>query len=306
MSGPVSEIALTESPSMRASMAGRTEALDKVKALALMPDDVHVTTEMIAAYYEVTPEAIKSLVLRHRDELAANGLRTVRGTELREFKRSTEVQPASLSDRVNALTVFTRRTVLNVGMLLAVSPVAKQVRTYLLDAEAPELSRLEILTMAIESERGRLEALVRADVAEKQIAVLEGPARSWDVLASADGDYSVRDSGFILNRDPNIDTGEKRLFAILRNKRMIGKDGRPYANHSARLRLRPRSYPHPESGELIVAKPQVRVTVRGLEYLHRELGGVVNIHHHIAAHQLAIGEIAQLEAAVQLTTDGGA
>ncbi|MEW2137326.1 restriction endonuclease [Streptomyces sp. NPDC005409] len=111
-------------------MLERTHVLDKVKALSLLPDGLHVTTAMVAAYYEVAETAIRQLVQRHREELAANGLAVLRGSELRDF----ESDNLSLSKRRN-LTIYSRRAVLNVGMLLRDSEVARQVRTYLLDAE---------------------------------------------------------------------------------------------------------------------------------------------------------------------------
>ncbi|MER5213950.1 hypothetical protein ABT063_26095 [Streptomyces sp. NPDC002838] len=58
---------------LRDSVLDRTDVLDRVKALSLLPDGMHVTTAMVAAYFEVGLEAIKSLVKDHRAELAANG-----------------------------------------------------------------------------------------------------------------------------------------------------------------------------------------------------------------------------------------
>lgn len=143
----MNEIVLTESRAARSENAGRTDVLDRVKALGLLPDNLHVTTEMVAAYYDVPADSISSVVRRHRDELTENGLRVLRGDELREFK-SSDVRPEHHWDRTAVLTLFTRRTVLNVGMLLVGSEMARAVRRELLNryetpAATPELSLAE-------------------------------------------------------------------------------------------------------------------------------------------------------------------
>jgi len=97
-------------------------------------------------------------------------------------------------------------------------------------------------------------------------------AAAWDVLASAHGDFSVREAAYILNRDPAIDTGQRRLFALLRQWQLIDSRGIPYASHAEHVRLRARTYQHPISGEDRTSE-QVRITARGLAYLHRRLGG---------------------------------
>ncbi|OHV34726.1 hypothetical protein BBK14_33540 [Parafrankia soli] len=134
----MNEIVLTESRAARGEYAGHTDALDRVKALGLLPDDLHVTTEMVAGYFEVGVEAIKSVIKRHRDELIENGLLAVRGGDLAALKaelagQGSEVQAEPHWDRISALALFTRRTVLNVAMLLVDSDVARQVRRALLD-----------------------------------------------------------------------------------------------------------------------------------------------------------------------------
>ncbi|RLL67865.1 restriction endonuclease [Streptomyces sp. Z26] len=128
----VHEGVLLESPTMRASIADRTEALDKVKALSLLSDGTHVTTSMVAHYFEVGLKTIKSLIHDHRAELEGNGYRVLTGTELGSFKELSSVDKHA----GRHLALFTRRTVLNVAMLLRDSVVAAQVRHYLLDAEA--------------------------------------------------------------------------------------------------------------------------------------------------------------------------
>ncbi|MCQ1575451.1 hypothetical protein [Streptomyces parvus] len=131
------DLVLTESRTMRAQTIGRVDVLDKVKALALLPDGVHATTEIVAAYYEVPLTTIESVVEGNRDELAANGRRVLRGSELREFAAPYGgAANLGLHHNTRSLADFSRRAVLNVGQLLTESSVAKQVRTYLLDVEA--------------------------------------------------------------------------------------------------------------------------------------------------------------------------
>lgn len=137
-----------------------------------------------------------------------------------------------------------------------------------------EMTKLEALRAAIESEEGRLAAETRAVEAEQQAAALAPSAKAWDTLADVKGDYSLRDAAFILNRDPNISTGQQRLMKTLRALGMLDRLGIPYAKHAAHLTERPRTYDHPQTGEPVLAKPQIRVTVKGLRYLHGKLDGV--------------------------------
>ncbi len=126
----INESALLESRTLRDGVLERTNVLDRVKALSLLPDGMHVTTAMVAAYFEVGLTAIRSLVLDHRAELEANGYHTLTGSELSSFK-----ELSGLQSRTASLALFSRRAVLNVAMLLRDSEVARQVRVYLLDME---------------------------------------------------------------------------------------------------------------------------------------------------------------------------
>ena len=134
-----SESVLIESRSLRSGMGHKVEVLDKVKALALSADGIHATTQDVAEYFEVGDQAVYNLLSRHREELESNGLRVLRGAELREYlklKLSVTSETAeSYPQRRPHLAVYTRRTVLNVAMLLRDSDVARRVRAYLLDVE---------------------------------------------------------------------------------------------------------------------------------------------------------------------------
>lgn len=130
------DMALVESRTLRARHAERTEALDAIGALALLPDDTHATTEMVAAYYDVPVSTIKSLVEDNRDELSINGYRVLRGAELREFARLFQGPANPVGPRTRSLALFNRRAILLVGMLLRDSQRAQQVRRYALDVEA--------------------------------------------------------------------------------------------------------------------------------------------------------------------------
>lgn len=126
------EIALVESRALRGSVVHRTEALDKVKVLTMLPDGTYVTTRMVADYFEVGERAINALALRHRAELEANGYRILRGVKMSRFV-SCNMKSTQVSGR--GIAIYDRRAVLNVAMLLRDSDIARQVRTHLLDAE---------------------------------------------------------------------------------------------------------------------------------------------------------------------------
>lgn len=106
-----------------------------------------------------------------------------------------------------------------------------------------------------------------------ELSIVKPQAEAWTTLADTGADYSVREAAYILNRDPSINTGQMRLFSLLREWRLIGQDKRPYANHAKHVTLRPQTREHHLTGEHIPAAPQVRVTVEGLAYLHKRLGG---------------------------------
>ncbi|MFB7088807.1 restriction endonuclease [Streptomyces sp. NPDC056296] len=126
----ISETALLQSAALRSSVLERTDVLDRVKTLSLLPDGMHVTTAMVATYFTVTVEAIRALVHDHRAELEASGYQVLTGPELSDFK-----QLSGIRSHTRSLALFSRRAVLNVAMLLRDSEVARQVRVYLLDTE---------------------------------------------------------------------------------------------------------------------------------------------------------------------------
>jgi uncharacterized coiled-coil protein SlyX/uncharacterized protein YukE len=118
----------------------RDDVLDKVKSLAMLPDGIHVRTEDVARYFEVSTGAVRRLTDRHQKELAENGMRVLRGAELRSFH--SDMVSLWAGDRVESypqaatqLRLYTRRTALDIAILLRDSDIARCVRTYLLDAE---------------------------------------------------------------------------------------------------------------------------------------------------------------------------
>lgn len=122
---------LLESRTMRSALAGRTEALDRVKPLQTLPNGLHLLTEDVAGYFEVPTRALQSLVLDYREELESHGYQVLTGRRLTAFKEAGGIQ-----SRARQLALFNRRTVLYAAMLLRDSEIARQIRSRLLDLEA--------------------------------------------------------------------------------------------------------------------------------------------------------------------------
>lgn len=121
-----------------------------------------------------------------------------------------------------------------------------------------------------------------------RVGELESDNRSWIILASEWNDYSVRTASDILDRDPDISIGQNNLFKILRSFGMVDRKNIPYSKHKTHLVQKLGSeYTDVETGEVCIGRSQVRVTVAGLKYIHRRLGGTVSITEHITAERHA-------------------
>lgn len=134
------------------------------------------------------------------------------------------------------------------------------------------IGRRELALMVIAAED-------RADAAEKAMAEMAPAAEAWEVLASAEGDYSVADAAKMLSRHRLISVGQRRLFTILNELRWIyrGSDQAwtvyQRAVDSGWLTEKASSHYHPRTGELVLDPPQVRVMVKGLAELQKRLTG---------------------------------
>ncbi|WP_405012305.1 hypothetical protein [Kitasatospora sp. NBC_01539] len=137
------EAALLESRTLRHSLCGRVEVLDKVKALVLLPDGLHVTTRMVADYFEVGERAVNAVIHRHRAELEASGFAVVHRSAKVQVSPGCNVQLSPIGGQ--RLALYPRRAVLNIAMLLRDSEVARSVRRHLLDAaERPPAGHLDL------------------------------------------------------------------------------------------------------------------------------------------------------------------
>ena len=110
--------------------------------------------------------------------------------------------------------------------------------------------------------------------ADKRAVGLEEKANTWDILASGNGDYSLRTAAHILNRDPDISIGQNNLHKLLIGMRMFDRNGEIYARYKRYLVRRARgAYWNETLGATVNGGSQVRVTAHGLKYLHKRLGG---------------------------------
>lgn len=129
---------------LRDKNVGRFEVLEKVKDLLLISGTDYAVLSQVADYYEVGLEAIASLVKDNREELLEDGLINATGVETKQilgkFSKDFANQRGyftcdgiKFNHRNNLL--FTRRSILRVGMLLRDSLIAREVRSQLLNIE---------------------------------------------------------------------------------------------------------------------------------------------------------------------------
>ena len=176
---------LLENKTEREKLIDKTEVLDKVKKLILLPFGDFMTIKQLADYYEVGLRAITSLSFDNKEELESNGMITYKGDDLCKshvisFKEFTKNRAnyKFYDDKRNELSVggkgiglFTRRAILNVGMLLRDSKVAKQIRYELLNMSENKQAINEETTKIDKEKLLMLDIMCAKDDMEQMLAM---------------------------------------------------------------------------------------------------------------------------------------
>ena len=167
MNNVVSIDKFIEDKGLREKYINKLEVLDKVKQIITLPNTELMTTKMVAEWYEVSEDVIRQLYVRNKDELMENGAVSLSGEQLRDIKSLS-----GLKTRARSVTVFSKRALLNVGMLLRDSIIARRVRAALLDQQEELTDEQKI--KGIDEEEQLLLNIIRAkDDLEKALAIKE-------------------------------------------------------------------------------------------------------------------------------------
>jgi uncharacterized protein (DUF2164 family) len=127
---------------MRSKVSGRVEVMDKVKKIAMIPNAEFVSQEMVAKYYEVPVETIKTVVNRNLEELEESGYKLSKKSNLKlKFQNETLTElgnnkgvkvvftnGATLLIPNRGLRTFSKQCVYHIGLLLRDSEVAQEIR----------------------------------------------------------------------------------------------------------------------------------------------------------------------------------
>lgn len=180
---------IIESRTLRDVAIERLEVLDKVKQVMTIPRAELLTTPLVAQYFGVQNGTIRAVYNRNKEEIDSDGVMRFKFSELQNYLETLQgvtpqierVGKGPYSMTVDGVTVqinpanntlFTKRAVLRIAMLLRDSEVAREIRTQLLNAvEAVEDNAPVALTSALEEEM-RLAANITAAFQEGDITKL--------------------------------------------------------------------------------------------------------------------------------------
>lgn len=245
----MSDLTLPAARDERDRLATRTDVLDKVGVLRTLPDDMHVTTPMVAEFYNVTVEVVRQLVVRNRDELDSDGYAALTRSEVSD-KLSLTPDELGMPRTAPSMSLFPRRAVLRVGMLLRDSDVARQVRDKLLDIEQQDATihflipktMPEALRLAADQfDRAELES-ARANAAEVSNRVLTSRIeKDAPLIAKAEAhtasNSAIHRQSFArevkqwgIKQDVKIN--HEHVYELLRRKGMLIAGERSDRNHA--------------------------------------------------------------------------
>lgn len=130
--------------------------LDKIKIIPYLTNDMVISTNQIANFYECGLEAVKTIIKRNREEFENDGMIVLKGQDLKDFKEKIgEVQNEPTLNYASSLTILPKRSLLRIGMILTNNAIATKIRNYLLNIE--EKTDVDRKSWAIQREVGIIE-----------------------------------------------------------------------------------------------------------------------------------------------------
>ncbi|NGX09143.1 phage antirepressor KilAC domain-containing protein [Mycobacteroides franklinii] len=245
----MSDLTLPGARADRDALADHTHVLDKVGSLRMLPDEANATTDMVAGFYQVDRETVLTVVKRNRDELDSDGFRVIARNEVTSILNVTpdEVMPRTAP----SVSLFPRRAILRVGMILRDSPVARAVRDELLNAEhrdatvhflIPKTLPDALRAYANEVEAHELTAVER-NAAQAANRVLTGRIEKDAPLVAKAEAHSRADNAAV-NRQTfarevqqwgtkqGIEVLQEHVYELLRRKGMLIGGDRSDRNHA--------------------------------------------------------------------------
>lgn len=253
-------------------MSTAMDTLERATPIVLVADGVATTTSMRVA--NGTQNEHASVMRLIRDNLGDFEEFGGVGFEIQPFDTAGGVQRREVAvlneDHAYLLLTYMRN-----------NEVVKDFKKRLVRAFAELRRAVNAPSMPTHSEalRGWAAEIEAREAAEAQVRELAVPASAYRELVDASGDYAVDDAAKVLNRDPAIKTGERKLFQFMSGLGWVFKrDGRWKAYqaqiNNGRLTEKPgRPFWHAGREEMINGEPTVRITPKGLADLHQRLGG---------------------------------
>lgn len=133
---------IIDNKELRDQLTARTEVLNKVKKLFLIPNMDVMTIKQVAKYFEVDTKVIDKVYRRNKNEIDLDGTtikkqidfdsdnlsESKRGSKTFDFGNNNIVEISNFGTRC-----FSKRAILRIAMLLRDSEVAQEVRTQLLN-----------------------------------------------------------------------------------------------------------------------------------------------------------------------------
>lgn len=177
----------------RVSHDRASELLNKLKALyfAFWNGVGSSTNEQMAEFYEVSADAIESALRRHRDEFELDGLKTIKGRQLKAFKDVSAL--ATAASKTSQLVIWTPRTALRLGMILRDSIIAQAVRSSLLDAveqiipaQSARIRELELELQVAQAQATAAQSQERLIQASSAIVTMHGAGMLGLILGKPD------------------------------------------------------------------------------------------------------------------------
>jgi hypothetical protein len=134
------ELIYTESRTARdeAINISDIDFLDKIKAIKYLTEDMVLSIDQIAQYYEASIDSIRTIIKRNREEFEDDGMVVLSGKELKDFKEkinASSIEPSPISNTVNSLTLLTKSSLLRIGLIMTNNLMATKIRNYLIQCE---------------------------------------------------------------------------------------------------------------------------------------------------------------------------